>query len=223
MDPGFWHARWQQGQIGFHQADINRHLTQRWPGLGLAAGTRVLVPLCGKSRDMTWLHAQGHRVVGVELEAQACEAFFVEQHLSFSVESHGTAQVFRGQGQAAGIELWCADFFSLTVADLGELQAWYDRAALIALPPALRQRHARRVTQLLPSGARGLLITMDHPPGQRDGPPFAVPQAEVRALLEPAFELRLLEHEDLLALPDAPERRWGTTELWQDVWTAVRR
>ena len=71
MHPEFWLERWQQNQIGFHQARVNPYLQQFWPQLGIAQTGRVFVPLCGKSSDMLWLRAQGHEVVGVEFSELA--------------------------------------------------------------------------------------------------------------------------------------------------------
>jgi len=77
-----WHARWQQRQIGFHQADIHPLLRQFWATLNLPADSEVLVPLCGKSKDMLWLHQQGHAVLGVELSEIALREFVDEHQLS---------------------------------------------------------------------------------------------------------------------------------------------
>jgi thiopurine S-methyltransferase len=44
MDPEFWHARWQQRQIGFHQAEVHPLLQQFWPRLNLSRDSDVLVP-----------------------------------------------------------------------------------------------------------------------------------------------------------------------------------
>ena len=61
MDPSFWHDRWENQDIGFHQADIDALLPAYWPRLELASDAPVFVPLCGKSLDMVWLAQQGHR------------------------------------------------------------------------------------------------------------------------------------------------------------------
>lgn len=50
--------------------------------LDLAQGSRVFVPLCGKSLDMIWLAQQGHEVIGVELSPVAVEDFFRENGLN---------------------------------------------------------------------------------------------------------------------------------------------
>jgi len=59
MDADFWHDRWRRNQIGYHENNFNRHLVKHWRALGVQAGARVFVPLCGKSRDIIWLAEQG--------------------------------------------------------------------------------------------------------------------------------------------------------------------
>ena len=63
MEKAFWLARWEQNQIGFHEDEVNSHLQAFWPRLALGDGARIFVPLCGKSRDLLWLRAQGHEVL----------------------------------------------------------------------------------------------------------------------------------------------------------------
>lgn len=52
MEPAFWQQRWADNQIGFHQAQVNPYLQKYWSQLQRLPGSRVLVPLCGKS--LTW-------------------------------------------------------------------------------------------------------------------------------------------------------------------------
>jgi thiopurine S-methyltransferase len=78
----FWHERWQQNEIGFHDKEINEHLQQYWPAFNIALNSRIFVPLCGKSKDLLWLLAQGYEVIGVELSPLAVQAFFDENGLS---------------------------------------------------------------------------------------------------------------------------------------------
>jgi len=179
MQPDFWLRRWQNNQIGFHAATANAYLQQYWPELEVPRGAQVLVPLCGKSLDLMWLAGQGLRVLGVELVEQAVEDFFREQNLQPDIRQHGVFRIY----QAGNVELWCGDIFALTADDLQGCTALYDRAALIALPPAMREGYAQQLTQLLPSGCRGLLVNLDYEQSQMDGPPFSVPDAEVQRLL----------------------------------------
>jgi thiopurine S-methyltransferase len=195
MHEEFWHARWARNEIGFHLGEVNPWLRRYWPALQLPPGSRVLVPLCGKSLDLAWLVAQGQQVLGVELSALAVEAFFAEQGLPCDVEVQGAFRRYR----AGALQLWCGDFFALTAADVADCVALYDRAALIALPPALRQRYAGHLAAILPAACQGLLISLDYPGEEMAGPPFPVPPSEVHALLGPGWEIEQLAQADVLA------------------------
>ena len=81
MDADFWLQRWNQGRIGFHRGEVMPLLEKHWATLDVAAHGRVFVPLAGKSLDMHWLAAQGHRVLGAELSPLAVQAFFAEAGL----------------------------------------------------------------------------------------------------------------------------------------------
>jgi len=175
MEPAFWQQRWADNQIGFHQSQVNPYLQQYWPQLQLAPGSRVLVPLCGKSLDLAWLAGQGHRVLGVELSRRAVEAFFREHGLQPQVTQQGAFEVWRD----GDVELWCGDFFALRAEDVADCVALYDHAALIALPPQMRAHYMALLSQALPTGA-GLLVTLDYQQELLAGPPFSVADDEVR-------------------------------------------
>jgi len=176
MEHEFWHERWAQQQIGFHQPDGHPMLARHWPGLDLAPTARVLVPLCGKTPDMAWLARRGHGVVGIELSAVAAADFFATQQLEPQIEQIGAFTRYR----ASGIEIWVGDFFAADTRLLGRFECFYDRAALIALPPAMRGDYVTHLHGLLETAARGLLITLDYDQNEMKGPPFAVPENEVR-------------------------------------------
>jgi len=195
MQPAFWHNRWENDLIGFHQQQVNPYLQQYWPALGIAPGARVLVPLCGKSLDMAWLAAQGHDVLGVELSERAVKDFFSEHEQEPQVSQQGAFMVYRSEG----IELWCGDFFALTAGDVRGCAGLYDRAAIIALPPAMRERYVAHLQQLLPSPCKGLLITLDYDQAVTDGPPFAVPDEEVERLFGEHWQLAIAAQDDVLA------------------------
>ena len=92
MQPEFWYDRWDRNQIGFHLSETNPYLRRFWPSLQLAQGSRVLVPLCGKSLDLSWLAAQGFEVLGVELTQTAVEQFFSEQQVEPQIRQQGALQ-----------------------------------------------------------------------------------------------------------------------------------
>lgn len=218
MDASFWHERWQRNEIGFHQARPHAALDRLWGRLGLPRGSRVFVPLAGKSLDMLWLAAAGHRVVGIELSPIAVRDFFAEHGLEPWVERHGALTLHR----AGDVELWCGDVFALTAATLGPVAGAFDRAALVALPPVMRERYAAQLSRLLPPGARTLLVTMEYDQRQMSGPPHAVLEDEVRALFGSSHAITLLGRDSALA--DAPKfAQRGVTALAEGFYLLERR
>jgi thiopurine S-methyltransferase len=195
MQPEFWHERWQRNEIGFHQDQPHAALARHWGTLGLAPRSRVFVPLAGKSLDMVWLARAGHRVTGVELSPIAVRDFFAAQQLHATVEQHGALT----RHVAGDLELWCGDIFDLTPALLGPIDAIFDRAALVALPPPLRRRYAAQLLALSGPATRMLLVTMEYDQTQMPGPPHAVPEAEVRALYGGSHAIELLGRDAALA------------------------
>ena len=198
MQPDFWHERWQENRIGFHRGEVMPLLEKHWHALQLPSSSRVLVPLAGKSLDMVWLAAQGHRVLGVELSSLAVVQFFEEHGLQPERREspYGSHQV------ANHIELLCGDVFGVDAALLGDCAGVYDRAALVALPAEMRQQYVQTVYGALPAGCRGLLITLEYPQAEKVGPPFSVDETEVRALFSPHWQVQLLERRDILQQPD---------------------
>ena len=194
MDTDFWLQRWQEGQIGFHRHDVMPLLQKHWPSLQLPQGSRVLVPLCGKSLDMHWLAAQGYRVLGVELSPLAVTQFFEEAGL----DPVRTTSRYGEHVSAGPIEIIVGDAFGLAPALLADVAGVYDRAALIALPPDMRLRYRDTVYAALPTGCQGLLITLEYPQEEKAGPPFSVGQAEVEALFSAPWRHTLAERRDIL-------------------------
>ncbi|MGA4445763.1 thiopurine S-methyltransferase [Ectopseudomonas chengduensis] len=195
MHATFWQERWARDQIGFHQEKVNGYLRRHWSALGLAKGAAVLVPLCGKSLDLVWLAEQGHAVIGVELAERAVQDFFAERDVQPQVSQHGAFTVY----QAGTLRILCGDFFALSRDDVAGCRAFYDRAALIALPPEMRERYAAHLQAILPDNCQGLLVTLVYDQQRMDGPPFSVEDAEVMQHFAASWALRMVEEKDVLA------------------------
>jgi thiopurine S-methyltransferase len=210
VEETFWLERWNRQETGFHQRSVNTQLRRFWPDLALAAGDPVFVPLCGKSGDMMWLHAQGHPVLGVELSPAAIAAFFSEHDLTPRRRRHGAFDVT----ESDGIRIFCGNFFDLTADDLAETTAVYDRAALVALPPEMRERYAAHMIDILPPSTRMLLVTLEYPQAQMEGPPFSVPTADVERLYGRGGDVRLLTRNDVLSKNQRFAER-GVTALYE--------
>jgi len=195
MQPEFWHDRWRNGQIGFHQAVVDRNLREGWPALSIPKDRRVFVPLCGKSLDLLWLCEQGHLVTGVELSTVALESFCMEHGVPARRRILDDFDVYA----AAELRLLRGDFFALTPELLGTMAAVYDRAALISWIPELRAAYVKHITELTNPGTQTLLVTMEYPQEQMKGPPFSVSADEVDRLYAGHHEIRTLSRHDILA------------------------
>ena len=197
MNPEFWQSRWGEGRIGFHKSEVNPLLLKYFTALQLKKGSRVLVPLCGKSIDMVWLAAQGYDVVGVELVESAVQEFFAKQSISPTVHQHAdnpAVKYYQGQLAKQTITLWVADIFALTAEDIGNVDAVYDRAALIALLEDMRLRYSEQIRKM--SGhAPQLLITLNYDQSKKDGPPFSVNSDQVQQYYGNHYQITELENE----------------------------
>ncbi len=217
MQPQFWLDKWQQGQIGFHQSDVNRLLERHWPDMQLPAGSEVLVPLAGKSLDMLWLAGQGHRVTGVELSNDACVAFFVENGLTSTVDTLGPFRRHR----SGDITLLAGDIFDLPDSAFTEVAAVYDRAALVALLETLRRRYVDSVYGRLPPGSQTLMVTLEYDQQQMAGPPFSVDANALHELFADICDIEPLEQRDILRdEPHMAER--GLSHLHTAAWRLLR-
>ena len=195
MKKEYWLERWEREDIGFHQSTINPYLLEYWQRLHLARNSEVFVPLCGKSRDMLWLHEQGHGVLGVELSYHAAQAFFTENGYTPQCTASNTFTHLT----ADDMHILCGDLFDLGKHDLANVSAVYDRAALIALPPEMRERYVHHLLHILPPDVQILLITLDYPDSEMSGPPFPVSREEVITLYQLRADIRLLAQQDVLA------------------------
>ena len=172
----------------------------------------MLVPLCGKSLDMHWLAEQGHGVVGLELVEQAVEAFFDEAGLSPTAPNKTTTCA-----TAAGRSpCFKGDALGLAPGTV-QADAWYDRAAMIALPDGMRTAYVEQLRQQTKPGAVGLLITYAYPPQEMDGPPFALLDDDVHRHFAEGFEVEQLAKIDL-----EDERDRGLSWITSSVFKLIR-
>lgn len=214
MNPDFWLARWSKHEIGFHQPHFNEYLTRYWSTLHVDPNAVVFVPLCGKTLDMRWLseHA-GHRVLGNEIARNACTEFFSEWGVEPKESRQGPFESF----EAHGVRILCGDFFELRSIDLADVGAVFDRAALIALPAEMRVAYANQLQALLPPQTPILLVAPDYAQHEMSGPPFAVGEAEIRALFANRTVERIAEIDISDAAENARFRQRGLTRLVERV------
>ena len=191
-DNHLWLQMWRDRQSDeFHQLSVNKYLTRFWPALEIPHGSRIFVPLCGKSLDMLWLAEQGYQVVGVELSPIAVKAFFKENHLQpvkqrladFTLWRHGN------------ISILCGDYFSLSLTQLGQIDTVYDRAALTALPEDIRPLYVDQLHAIVSATTNIFLLTIEDAEHDKPLPRNQQVDAELISLYARNFEIKL-KHAD---------------------------
>ncbi len=199
MHRDYWVEKWIKNDIGFHQETVNKFLLHYYPKEKLPQNPYVLVPLCGKSNDLLWFKQQNAFVSGCELSSIACEKFFDEHGLQYTKQRQNNFTLYT----VNQINIWNGDFFSLTKAMLGKVDFCYDRAALIALPRAMRKQYAKHLGKLLDSQTYYLLITLTYETPGEIGPPFSVDYAEIQELFADDFDIKYLvaSNEEVNAIP----------------------
>lgn len=184
MDANFWLERWEKNDIGFHEGEANAFLRAYFDQLSLPAQSRVFVPLCGKTRDIAWLLSQNHRVAGAELSELAIKQLFAELGVDPDISDLGDLRRY----SAPNIDIFVGDIFTLTGQLLGEVDAVYDRAALVALPADMRTRYAAHVAKIT-NVAPQLLICFEYDQTVMAGPPFSIDAPEVARVYGASYQL----------------------------------
>ena len=136
---------------------------------------RVLVPFCGKTHDLAWIAAQGHRVLGIEVSPIAVEALFKREGWAAKPVEEDGALVWT----AGPVTVVCGDLFELPSGLFERCDRLWDRAALVALPASMRGTYVRCVRARLAADALGLVCTLESVPEDRGGPPFTVREPEL--------------------------------------------
>src|SRR5262245_32050814 len=110
MEKSFWHQRWQENKTPFHESDVNPALINNFSRLALASGSRMFVPLCGKTVDIGWLLSRGYRVAGAELSPLAITQLFAQLGVQPKVTSLGKMDHY----SAENIGIFVGDIFDLS-------------------------------------------------------------------------------------------------------------
>jgi thiopurine S-methyltransferase len=203
-DANFWHERWAKNETGFHEPKPNPLLVKNFARLALPKSPRIFVPLCGKSLDLGWLLSKGCRVAGAELSRLAIDQLFTQLKIRPAISKSGASIHYR----AKNLDIFVGDIFALSPRQLGKIDAIYDRAALVALPPDVRKRytaHLIRLTQKAPQ----LLISFEYDQSVMPGPPFSITNPEMIARYGKTYDLTLLAS---AAVPGGLKGKCAATE-----------
>lgn len=207
MQAEFWHQRWANNQIGFHESKPNPLLVTYFEKLNLQAGSRVFLPLCGKTLDIAWLLSQRVHVLGAELSETAVKQLFRDLGIEPTITSCGALT----RHSAQNIDIYVGDIFDLSAEHLGAVDAIYDRAALVALPELIRSQYTQHLVEVTKSASQ-LLIAFDYDQSQMDGPPFSINADKVRSYYSNTYSVTRLESNAV------PGKLKGKCEAEEQVW-----
>jgi thiopurine S-methyltransferase len=192
MDACFWHQRWEENNTFWHQSEANPKLTANFNQLSVAKGGRIFLPLCGKTLDIPWLLSRGYRVVGAELSKIAIEQLFAELKVKPKISTQGKFDHY----SVENLDIYVGDIFDLSLKTLGQVDAIYDRAALVALPLTMRERYTAHLMDIT-GKAQQLLVCWEYDQGQMDGPPFSIGGDEVKRHYGKSYKITLIESKDV--------------------------
>jgi thiopurine S-methyltransferase len=207
MDASFWLEKWKGNNIAFHERETNPILIKYFKELSLVKGSRVFLPLCGKTLDIHWLLANGYRVAGAELSKIAIEQLFTELGVEPTISKVGEVDHYT----AKNIDIFVGDIFDLSGKMLGLVDAIYDRAALVALPEAMRDRYTAHITEIT-GQAPQLLICYEYDQSLMKGPPFSISNEEVNQHYRDSYALTLMLSTNL------PDGMRGRCPAKENVW-----
>jgi len=157
-------------------------------------------------------------VVGVEFVDTAVQAFWdglgvtpqTDEFHGFIRSTHGPITLLQG------------DIFHLQETHTGTIDAIYDRAGIIAIPPDQQERYAGHMLRLLKPGGQMLLISYDMPLPPEQGPPFSIHPDKMPALFAAASEVSCLQ--TLMLTPEEEPKLIKRGAAWarEGVWRIER-
>ncbi|MEM6451594.1 MAG: thiopurine S-methyltransferase [Cyanobacteria bacterium P01_D01_bin.105] len=207
MDASFWHQKWADNNIAFHNRESHPLLVKHFDALSLAEGSRIFLPLCGKTLDIAWLLSRGYCVAGAELSKIAVDQLFAALGCDFTLVQRGKITHYI----AENIDIFAGDIFQLSGNVLGSVDAIYDRAALVALPREMRDRYTAHLVEIT-NAAPQLLICYEYDQTLMAGPPHAISHKEVAEHYQNSYRLKLVESKEV------PNGLKGKCPATENVW-----
>jgi len=187
-----WEGEWKKGNTSFHLPEVNPKLLNN---LDILLGgceptssekqqqKTVLLPLCGKTRDLVHLHSLGHNVIGCEWIEQACNEFFSENNIEFTKSPLEGVDGSLYTSSDGRLRLFQCDFLHLTEQMLGcKVDAVWDTQSLVSINPRDRKQYVRTVKSLLSDEFQYLLVTIEYEPFAHLGRPHSISYNAVKEL-----------------------------------------
>jgi len=206
LNSDFWHDKWKNNKLGWHLDDVNPILVNHINKLSLSKGNRILVPLCGKTLDIAWLLSQGFNAIGAELSFKAIDELFINLNIKPKISKIKNLTLY----STDNLEIFVGDIFDIDTELLKDIDAVYDRAALVALPKDMRPKYTKHILNITKAKPQ-LVVNLEYDQNLMGGPPFCVLNDEVKLHYANSYTLELLESIHVTKLAgkcDALENVW---------------
>lgn len=220
-----WQTIWDNAGTtpGFHKFELNPFLTKYLSDFVTKEEVQksdndlsVLMPLCGKAKDLVFLSGLGLKTVGVEFVQNAIDQLADEESFSWKEPTEsGTFAVYERDGSSVSkddkeaaktgsLQVWKGDFFKFkadylkaapsTKAGGKPFKFAFDRASLVAIDPEMRTQYADTMTALCETI---LLVTFSYDQANMSGPPYSLTKEDIDQLFGEHYTITLLETKDL--------------------------
>ncbi|MCB0323938.1 MAG: hypothetical protein KDD69_10205 [Bdellovibrionales bacterium] len=207
-----WIARWNEGATGWRYPEADQELESDFQRLRqtfqLPGGAEAFVPLCGDSWAVRYLYDQSLSVTGLDVAPRALELLrtcrFPE--VQFERRREGACEVY----SAPRVRLIEGDIFALETAC--PFHFIYDRAALVALPPSIRQQYASLLVAQLARNGVLYLVSYEYEATEQTSAPYSVPRLESLRLFAQLEEVDY-RAEQLPVIPESMRMQAKTPPL----------
>ncbi|XP_063966487.1 probable thiopurine S-methyltransferase isoform X1 [Lytechinus pictus] len=171
-----WQAAWYEGDCKDANREVSKWLKEYINKLtGEKPNCRILVPMCGATRDMQWLIDEGHEVIGLELVNKALQLFLDRHRISYTttpVSCINDGKCYKSKDKK--LSLYRCNIFEMDMSLVGKVDCVWDCGAMTDIPPAERKDYAEIILSSLNPGGRILAETFtfreieeeDHEHGQ---------------------------------------------------------
>ncbi|KAJ8302290.1 hypothetical protein KUTeg_021277 [Tegillarca granosa] len=208
-----WKAAWENGKAVWQVHHVNVALKRNIHRLKIenSGDPKILLPLCGKTRDIKWLWEQGFTVVGVEVSEIAIKDFFAENDIKYEVSqikgcpgvlyrSTDDRILLRVSSNTSGTEEHSQLFLNQKGGN--NFVAYHDINHT-------RYKYASAISELMSDNCKMLLETLekniDVDPGQ---PPFDFQEPEMRQHFNQQFELEQIDQIKIDEYIDPSDERY---------------
>lgn len=187
--PDFWIEYWQSNAITWQNPEVSPWLREMCDAfLGSNQKLIFFVPLCGKSKDMTYLLSLGMEVVGADCSGICCTDFFHENNIPGYERLVINSEVTLHRSNVVPLRLYEGDIFALDPDIVGPIDRVLDRAALVALhPTSVESRYLPLITRfLVPETGKLLLASVNELPAPT-APPHCYQKCVIETILHQFF------------------------------------